>query len=148
MNVLVTGGLGYIGSHTCVLLAAAGHRLVVVDNLSNAKPVVLERLRELTGKDLEFHRLDLRERRSLDAAFARPLDAVIHFAGLKAVGESVEKPQLYHDNNVGGSVNLLDAMKAHGVGRIVFSSSATVYGDPQKLPLTEDHRLHPTNPYG
>ena len=148
MNVLVTGGLGYIGSHTCVLLAAAGHELVVVDNLSNAKPVVLERLHELTGKSIEFHRIDLRERRALDVAFKRPVDAVIHFAGLKAVGESVEKPQLYHDNNVGGSVNLLDAMKAHGVRQIVFSSSATVYGDPERLPLTEDHRLKPTNPYG
>ena len=148
MNVLVTGGLGYIGSHTCVLLAAAGHELVVVDNLSNAKPVVLDRLHELTGKEIVFQRADLRERRALDVAFSRPVDAVIHFAGLKAVGESVEKPQLYHDNNVGGSVNLLDAMKAHGVRQIVFSSSATVYGDPERLPLTEDHRLKPTNPYG
>jgi UDP-glucose 4-epimerase len=148
MRVLVTGGLGYIGSHTCVLLAEAGHELVIVDNLSNAKPVVLERLRELTGKSIELHRADLRERKALDAAFAKPVDAVIHFAGLKAVGESVEKPKLYHDNNVGGSRNLLDAMQAHGVRRIVFSSSATVYGDPQRLPLTEDHRLKPTNPYG
>jgi UDP-glucose 4-epimerase len=148
MRVLVTGGLGYIGSHTCVVLAEAGAELVVLDNLSNSKPVVLERLRELTGKPIEFHRADLRERRALDAAFGRPLDAVIHFAGLKAVGESVEKPRLYHDNNVGGSVNLLAAMAAHGVRRIVFSSSATVYGDPVRLPLTEDHRLKPTNPYG
>jgi UDP-glucose 4-epimerase len=148
MNVLVTGGLGYIGSHTCVLLADAGHQLVVVDNLSNSKPVVLERLRELTGKALDFHRADLRERKALDAAFAKPLDAVIHFAGLKAVGESVEKPRLYRDNNVGGTENLLDAMKKHGVPQMVFSSSATVYGDPQRLPLTEDHPLAPTNPYG
>jgi UDP-glucose 4-epimerase len=148
MRVLVTGGLGYIGSHTCVLLAEAGHELVVLDNLSNAKPVVLERLRELTGRAIDFHRADLRERRSLDAAFAKPVDAVIHFAGLKAVGESVEKPQLYHDNNVGGSTNLLEAMRAHGARRIVFSSSATVYGDPARLPLTEDHPLRPTNPYG
>ena len=148
MRVLVTGGLGYIGSHTCVVLAEAGAELVVLDNLSNSKPVVLERLHELTGAKIEFHRADLREPRALDAAFGKPLDAVIHFAGLKAVGESVEKPQLYHDNNVGGSVNLLHAMKAHGVRRIVFSSSATVYGDPERLPLTEDHRLAPTNPYG
>src|SRR3954470_4241268 len=148
MRVLVTGGLGYIGSHTCVVLAEAGAELVVLDNLVNSKPVVLERLRELTGKPIDLHRADLRERRALDAAFAKPIDAVIHFAGLKAVGESVEKPQLYHDNNVGGSINLLDAMKTHGVGRIVFSSSATVYGDPERLPLTEDHRLKPTNPYG
>jgi UDP-glucose 4-epimerase len=148
MRVLVTGGLGYIGSHTCVLLAEAGAELVVLDNLSNSKPVVLERLRELTGKEIEFHRADLRERKSLDESFRKPIDAVIHFAGLKAVGESVEKPQLYHDNNVGGSVNLLDAMRSHGVRRIVFSSSATVYGNPERLPLTEDHRLAPTNPYG
>jgi UDP-glucose 4-epimerase len=148
MRVLVTGGLGYIGSHTCVLLAEAGHELVVLDNLSNAKPVVLARLRELTGKPIEFHRADLRERAALDAALARPADAVIHFAGLKAVGESVEKPQLYHDNNVRGSAVLLEAMAARGVRRIVFSSSATVYGDPLRLPLTEDHRLQPTNPYG
>src|SRR3954464_11293582 len=148
MRVLVTGGLGYIGSHTCVVLAEAGAELVVLDNLVNSKPVVLERLRELTGKEIALHRADLRERRALDAAFAKPIDAVIHFAGLKAVGESVEKPQLYHDNNVGGSINLFDAMKTHGVGRIVFSSSATVYGDPERLPLTEEHRLKPTNPYG
>jgi UDP-glucose 4-epimerase len=148
MRVLVTGGLGYIGSHTCVLLAEAGHELVVVDNLSNSKPVVLDRLKELTGKAIEFHRADLRERGALDTALRDPADAVIHFAGLKAVGESVEKPQLYHDNNVGGSVNLLEAMAARGVRRIVFSSSATVYGDPERLPLTEDHRLRPANPYG
>jgi UDP-glucose 4-epimerase len=148
MRVLVTGGLGYIGSHTCVLLAEAGHQLVVVDNLSNSKPVVLDRLRELTGKSIDFHRADLRERPALDAALREGADAVIHFAGLKAVGESVEKPQLYHDNNVRGSAVLLEAMAARGVRRIVFSSSATVYGDPQKLPLTEDHRLQATNPYG
>ena len=148
MRVLVTGGLGYIGSHTCVLLAESGAELVVVDNLSNSKPVVLERLRELTGKPVEFHKADLRERKALDGAFARPIDAVIHFAGLKAVGESVEKPRLYHDNNVGGTITLLEAMAARGVERIVFSSSATVYGDPERLPLTEDHPLNPTNPYG
>ena len=148
MRILVTGGLGYIGSHTCVLLAEAGMELVVLDNLSNSKLVVLERLRELTGKQIEFHRADLRERRALDAAFGKPPDAVIHFAGLKSVGESVAKPQLYHDNNVGGSVNLLDAMRSHGVRQIVFSSSATVYGEPERLPYTEDHRLRPANPYG
>jgi UDP-glucose 4-epimerase len=148
LRVLVTGGLGYIGSHTCVLLAENGHELVVVDNLSNSKPVVRERLRELTGKPVEFHRADLRERAALDQAFRGPVDAVIHFAGLKAVGESVEKPLLYYDNNVGGTLKLLDAMAAHGVKRIVFSSSATVYGDPERLPLTEDHPLRPTNPYG
>ena len=148
MRVLVTGGLGYIGSHTCVLLAESGAELVVVDNLSNSKPVVLERLRELTGKPVEFHQADLRERKALDAAFARPLDAVIHFAGLKAVGESVEKPLLYYDNNVGGTIALLEAMAARGVKRLVFSSSATVYGDPERLPIPEDHALRPMNPYG
>lgn len=148
-SVLVTGGLGYIGSHACVALAAAGYRLVVVDNLSNSKPSVLERLRELTGADIEFHRADLRERTALDRVFAgQRIDAVIHFAGLKAVGESIEKPQLYHDNNVGGTQALLDAMKHHRVERVVFSSSATVYGEPERLPLREDHRLAPQNPYG
>ena len=148
MRVLVTGGLGYIGSHTCVLLAESGAELVVVDNLSNSKRAVLERLRELTGKVIDFHRADLRERRTLDEAFRKPVDAVIHFAGLKSVGESVAKPQLYQDNNVGGSVNLLETMAAHGTQQIVFSSSATVYGEPERLPYTEDHRLRPANPYG
>ncbi|HEY6821700.1 MAG TPA: UDP-glucose 4-epimerase GalE [Burkholderiales bacterium] len=148
-TLLVTGGLGYIGSHTCVLLAEAGYDLVVVDNLVNAKASVLERLRELTGRQIEFHRIDLRERLALDRVFsARKFHAVVHFAGLKAVGESVEKPVLYYDNNVGGTIALLDAMSAHGVQRIVFSSSATVYGEPDRLPLTEEHPLRPQNPYG
>lgn len=148
--ILVTGGLGYIGSHTCIALAEAGHELVVVDNLSNAKPQVLERIRELVpGRRIEFERADVRDR----AALARLLDrqrvqAVVHFAGLKAVAESVEKPLLYYENNVGGTLALLEAMQAHGVPHLVFSSSATVYGDPERLPLTEAHPLRPTNPYG
>ncbi|MGH8738164.1 MAG: UDP-glucose 4-epimerase GalE [Burkholderiales bacterium] len=149
-TILVTGGLGYIGSHTCVALAQAGHRIVVVDNLCNSKPAVLERMRELApGAAIEFCRADLRERTALDAAFAaQPVGAVIHFAGLKAVGESVEKPLLYYDNNVGGSIALLEAMARCGVKRIVFSSSATVYGEPEHLPLTEGHPLRPASPYG
>ena len=149
-TILVTGGLGYIGSHTCVALAAAGNRLAIVDNLCNSKLAVLERIRELApGARIEFHRADLRERAALDAAFAaQPVDAVIHFAGLKAVGESVEKPLLYYDNNVGGSVALFEAMARHGVKRLVFSSSATVYGEPERLPLAEDHPLRPASPYG
>ena len=148
--ILVTGGLGYIGSHTCVVLAEAGHELVIVDNLANSTLEALERIREFAPRRrIEFERADLRERGALGAAFARrTIDAVVHFAGLKAVGESVEKPLLYYDNNVGGSVALLEAMQAHDVRRIVFSSSATVYGEPQRLPLTEDHPLRPTNPYG
>jgi len=149
-SILVTGGLGYIGSHTCVALAHAGYRLVIVDNLCNSKPAVLDRIRELApGAAIAFHRTDLRDREALEAAFAaQAVDAVIHFAGLKAVGESVEKPLLYYDNNVGGSVALLEAMARHGVRKLVFSSSATVYGEPERLPLTEDHPLRPANPYG
>jgi len=147
--ILVTGGLGYIGSHTCVALAGAGYRLVVIDNLSNAKQSVLPRLRELSGADIEFHRADLRERDALEKIFsAIAIDAVVHFAGLKAVGESVEKPDLYHDNNVRGTVVLLQAMARHGVARMVFSSSATVYGNPERLPMDERHPLRPQNPYG
>ncbi len=149
-TILVTGGLGYIGSHTCVALAATGHRLAIVDNLCNSKPAVLERIRELApGAQIEFQRVDLRERAALDKAFAaQPVEAVIHFAGLKAVGESVDNPVLYYDNNVGGSVALLEVMARHGVKRLVFSSSATVYGEPERLPLTEAHALRPASPYG
>ena len=149
-TILVTGGLGYIGSHTCLALAEAGYALVIVDNLSNAKPQVLERLRALApGARLAFERADIRDRAALERILGEHrAEAVIHFAGLKAVGESVEKPLLYYDNNVGGTVALLEAMRAHGVRRLVFSSSATVYGDPEKLPIPESHRLAPTNPYG
>jgi UDP-glucose 4-epimerase len=151
MTLLVTGGLGYIGSHTCVALAAAGRReLVLLDNLSNAKPSVLGRIRELApDASVAFVHADVRDPAALEGLLQKhPVDAVLHFAGLKAVGESVEKPAEYHANNVGGTRSLLDAMQRHGVRRIVFSSSATVYGKPEKLPYTEDHPLHPENPYG
>ena len=147
--VLVTGGLGYIGSHTCVALARAGYRPVIVDNLSNSKSSVLARLRELTGdKSLAFHRADVRDRAAMEKILgAERIEAVLHFAGLKAVGESVEKPLAYYENNVGGSIALLQAMANRGVRQLVFSSSATVYGEPERLPVTEDHPLRPTNPY-
>jgi UDP-glucose 4-epimerase len=149
-TILVTGGLGYIGSHTCVALAAAGYPLVIVDNLSNSKRVVFDRLREIAPKAaLRFHKGDIRDEKSLEKAFSSAsIDAVVHFAGLKAVGESLEKPLLYYDNNVGGTLTLLEAMAKHAVHRMVFSSSATVYGEPEKLPIPESHRLAPTNPYG
>jgi UDP-glucose 4-epimerase len=149
-SILVTGGLGYIGSHTCLALAEAGYALVILDNLANSKRMVFGRLRELApGAPLEFREADLRDADSLDEIFSdASIDAVIHFAGLKAVGESVEKPLAYYDNNVGGTVKLLEAMARHSVRRLVFSSSATVYGEPQMLPIPESHRLAPTNPYG
>lgn len=149
-TILVTGGLGYIGSHSSLALAEAGYALLIVDNLANSKRVVFERLRSLApGAALSFHEADLRDTNALERAFASAaIEAVVHFAGLKAVGESVERPLLYYDNNVGGTVKLLEAMARHGVRRIVFSSSATVYGDPEALPIAETHRLAPTNPYG
>ena len=148
--ILVTGGLGYIGSHTCIAFAEAGYALVIVDNLSNSKRLVLERMRELAPRaQTQFHEADIRDGAALDRIFeTQPVFGVIHFAGLKAVGESVEKPLLYYDNNVGGTVTLLAAMAKHAVRRIVFSSSATVYGEPEKLPIPESHPLRTTNPYG
>src|SRR5258705_7070359 len=141
MHVLVTGGLGYIGSHACVELARHGHRLLIVDNLANSRSSVLERIRELAPDGgIHFLRADVRDTAALERAFAGAgLQAVVHFAGLKAVGESVAHPGLYADNNVGGSKVLLEAMVRHGVDKIVFSSSATVYGEPERLPYTEDH---------
>ncbi|TAK86070.1 MAG: UDP-glucose 4-epimerase GalE [Betaproteobacteria bacterium] len=149
-TILVTGGLGYIGSHTCVALAEAGYALVIVDNLANSKLAVLDRLREIAPKaQIDFHKADIRDAAALGKAFSgKNIEAVIHFAGLKAVGESVEKPLLYYENNVGGTVTLLAAMAKHGVHRLVFSSSATVYGEPEKLPIPESHPLRPQNPYG
>jgi len=148
-TVLVTGGLGYVGSHCCVALAHAGYEPVVLDNLSNARESVLERLRELTGAAIELHRADVRDAGALDRALAnRPIEAVAHFAGLKSVRESVERPLDYFDNNVNGTARLLEAMARHGVRHMLFSSSATVYGVPQRLPYTEDHPLEPVNPYG
>ncbi len=149
-TILVTGGLGYIGSHTCVALAEAGYALVVVDNLCNAKLAVLDRLHEIAPKaKIDFHKIDIRDAAALEKVFSnKKIEAVIHFAGLKAVGESVEKPLLYYENNVGGTVALLEVMAKRGVHRLVFSSSATVYGEPETLPIPESHPLRPQNPYG
>ena len=149
MRILVCGGAGYIGSHACVVLAGRGHRVEIADNFCNSSPVVLERLARLSGSEFDVHRVDLRDRRALDALFAaRRFDAVVHFAALKAVGESCAKPLDYFDNNVGGTIQLLQAMRQAGVRRLVFSSSATVYGDPERVPVREDARLRVTNPYG
>lgn len=148
--IFVTGGAGYIGSHTCVALLARGHEVVVVDNLCNSKASVLARIEALGGRSLAaFHCVDVRDRKALEAVLrAHPVDAVIHFAALKAVGESVREPLAYYDNNVTGTIALAAAMASAGVRRLVFSSSATVYGDPERLPITEDARTAPTNPYG
>ncbi|WP_295431046.1 UDP-glucose 4-epimerase GalE [uncultured Thiodictyon sp.] len=149
MRVLITGGAGYIGSHTCVEMLAAGHELVVVDNLCNSKEESLRRVREIAGRGFDFVRADLRDRAALDAIFrAQPIAAVVHFAGLKAVGESVQMPLEYYDNNIGGTLTLCRAMAAAGVKAIVFSSSATVYGDPASVPIREQFPLCATNPYG
>jgi UDP-glucose 4-epimerase len=149
MRLLVTGGAGYIGSHTCLTLLQAGYEVVVADNLSNSSEESLRRVQELAGKAIEFHRVDLLDREALDAVFAGvEVDAVIHFAGLKAVGESVEIPLRYYHNNVTGTLVLCDVMKRHGIKTLVFSSSATVYGDPRTVPIAEDFPLGPTNPYG
>jgi UDP-glucose 4-epimerase len=149
VKVLLTGGAGYIGSHTAVTLLEAGHDVAVVDNLANASPEALRRVGELTGRAVAFHCVDVRDRHDLDEVFsAEAPDAVVHFAGLKAVGESVAQPRRYYDYNVGGTLRLLEVMAEHGVGDLVFSSSATVYGDPPEVPITEDTRLQATNPYG
>ncbi|WP_035058889.1 UDP-glucose 4-epimerase GalE [Andreprevotia chitinilytica] len=149
MHVLLTGGAGYIGSHTYIELLAAGFTPVIFDNFYNAKPEVLNRLERITGKPVLVAEGDIRDRAALDAVFAKyPFESVIHFAGLKAVGESVQKPLEYYDNNVVGTVRLLEAMQAAGVKSLVFSSSATVYGDPHTVPITEDFPLSATNPYG
>ncbi len=149
MKILVTGGLGYIGAHTCVELVQAGHEPVALDNLSNTSTAVQARIEKITGRPLAFVKADIRDRAALDAIFAQhAFDAVIHFAGLKAVGESVEQPLRYYDNNVAGSVNLFEAMQHHGVKTLVFSSSATVYGDPASVPISEHFPLSATNAYG
>jgi UDP-glucose 4-epimerase len=151
MHILVTGGAGYIGSHTCLELLQAGHRVTVVDNLINAKEEALRRVCQLTGKKVQFYKVDLLDKESLTAVFAScssPFDAVIHFAGLKAVGESVQRPLAYYHNNITGTLMLCEVMAAHAVKNIVFSSSATVYGDPATVPITEDFPLSCTNPYG
>src|SRR3972149_3742812 len=136
MKILVTGGAGYIGSHTCAELLNAGYEIVVVDNLSNSKEESLRRVQQITGKTLIFPQVDLLDQQALDSIFPRyPIGAVIHFAGLKAVGESVSIPLRYYHNNITGTLILCEVMKTHGVHNIVFSSSATVYGDPQTMPI-------------
>jgi len=147
VKVLVTGGAGYIGSHTVVELLGAGHEVVIVDNLCNSKPSVIERIERIVGRRPEFIEADIRDRRAMTEALFG-CAAVIHFAGLKAVGESVARPLAYYDNNVSGSVSLFEAMVETGVGTLVFSSSATVYGDPHTVPIREDFPLSATNPYG
>ena len=147
--ILVTGGTGYIGSHTVVELLKAGHQVIIVDNLSNSKASVVDRLESITGNRPEFAEADIRDRQAMRRIFNEyPIDAVMHFAGLKAVGDSVKQPLNYYDNNVSGSIVLLENMLAAGIRRIVFSSSATVYGDPASVPITEDLPLSATNPYG
>jgi UDP-glucose 4-epimerase len=149
MNILVTGGAGYIGSHTCLELLQAGYEVIVVDNLSNSKEEALNRVLEITGKSLTFYRVDLLDKAALDQVFAaHPIDSVIHFAGLKAVGESVSIPLHYYQNNVAGTLNLCQVMQKHQVKKLVFSSSATVYGETNPSPLREDFPLSATNPYG
>jgi UDP-glucose 4-epimerase len=150
MKILVTGGAGYIGSHTCVELLAKGHEVVIVDNFVNASPKSVERVRKISGKNAELYEGDIRDSALLDKIFARhKIDWVIHFAGLKAVGESCAKPVEYYDNNIGGTLVLLQAMRKAGCKKIVFSSSATVYGTPERLPLDETCRVGgTTNPYG
>ncbi len=149
MKILVTGGAGYIGSHTCVELLEAGHEIVVVDNLSNSKAAALGRVQEIASGSISFVKADIRDTSRLTSLMVeQDVEAVIHFAGLKAVGESTEIPVDYYDNNVGGTISLVHAMNQADVRTIVFSSSATVYGDPHAVPITEDFPLSATNPYG
>ncbi len=150
MAVLVTGGAGYIGSHTSIELLTSGKEIVILDNFYNSSPKVLDRIKELSGKDFHFEECDIRDRAGLDKIFEKyDIDSVIHFAGLKAVGESVQKPMLYYDNNISGTVTLCEAMAAHGCKKIVFSSSATVYGEKNVSPLKETMEAGgTTNPYG
>ncbi|WP_194721542.1 UDP-glucose 4-epimerase GalE [Noviherbaspirillum malthae] len=148
-TILVTGAAGYIGSHTCVELLAAGHSVIALDNLCNSSPESLQRVEKITGHLIPFYEADIRDRVALNALLkTHRIDAVIHFAGLKAVGESVSQPLSYFENNVGGTVTLLQALGEAGVKNFVFSSSATVYGDPESVPIREDARLSTTNPYG
>ena len=148
-TLLVTGGAGYIGSHACVELLQAGHGVVVVDNLCNSRREVLGRIERIAGRPVVFQECDVHDAAAMRSIFREhAIDAVLHFAGLKAVEESVARPLAYYDNNVGGTLTLCAAMAEAGVRRLVFSSSATVYGDPEAVPVREDHPLRPTNPYG
>lgn len=150
MKILVTGGAGYIGSHTCVELLNEGFEVVVIDNFSNSKRSSLDDIKKITGKDFKFYEIDYLDKDALNKVFEEnKIDAVINFAGFKAVGESVQKPIEYYTNNISGALNLLDVMRKHNVKKFVFSSSATVYGNPEKIPLTEDCKIGgTTNPYG
>lgn len=149
MKILVTGGTGYIGSHTCVELLNQGYEVVVFDNLCNSKLDVVDKIERITGKKITFYKADMLDKESMRPVFEdHKFDAVIHFAGLKAVGESVEKPLLYYQNNISGTLNLCELMNEYGCKRIIFSSSATVYGSPETVPITEDFPLSTTNPYG
>ena len=149
MSILVTGGAGYIGSHTCVRLLDAGYQITVIDNLCNSNLEAIRRIKEITGRDFRFYEEDLRSEKALDDIFKEnEIDSAIHFAGLKAVGESVAQPLRYYENNLISTLNLLRAMDKYSVRKLVFSSSATVYGDPHSVPITEDFPLSATNPYG
>lgn len=149
MKILLTGGAGFIGSHTCIELIEAGHEVVIADDLSNSKPAVLERLKELTGKDITFYQIDVADKEKLENVFEKEnLDAVIHFAGFKAVGESVAKPMMYYRNNLDTTFALVETMAKYNVHNLVFSSSATVYGIPETVPLVEGMKTGCTNPYG
>ena len=148
-TILVTGGAGYIGSHACVALIEAGYKVVVLDNLSVGNARALERVAQIAGEEPVFVRGDVRDRQCLETLFSEhTISAVMHFAGLKAVGESVSQPLDYYDNNVAGTISLLQAMEENWVRRFVFSSSATVYGDPPSVPIREDFPVSTTNPYG
>lgn len=149
MKILVTGGTGYIGSHTCVELLKEGYEVVVFDNLYNSKIDVVDKIETITGKKIKFYKADMLDKESMRPVFEEnKFDAVIHFAGLKAVGESVAKPLLYYQNNIAGTLNLCELMNEYGCKKIIFSSSATVYGSPKTVPITEDFPLSTTNPYG
>ena len=149
MKILVTGGTGYIGSHTCVELLNNGYEVVIVDNLSNSKREVVGKIKKITGKDVKFYKQDVCNKKALQKIFSEnEIGAVIHFAGLKAVGESVQKPIMYYRNNLDSTLSLLEVMMEYNCKNIVFSSSATVYGSPQSLPIREDFPLSTTNPYG
>ena len=149
MKILVTGGAGYIGSHTTIELLDANYEVIIVDNFSNSRPIVIDRIKEISGKEVKFYEIDLTDKESLELVFKEnKIDAVIHFAALKAVGESVKKPLEYYNNNIVSTLVLFDLMKKYNVGKFVFSSSATVYGNPEKCPILEDSALSATNPYG
>ena len=149
MNILLTGGAGYIGSHTAIELILAGYNVIIADNFSNSNPVVVKRIEELTGKAVSVYAIDVADIKALDAVFnENNIDAVIHFAGLKAVGESVQMPLKYYRNNIDTTLSLLENMKKHNVSKIIFSSSATVYGIPERVPIVESMPVSCTNPYG